>query len=153
MRIKMRNEGQIADEAFDTLIAVAWQAREHAYAPYSGFAVGAAVQGASGAIYGGCNIENVSYGLSNCAERTAMFQAVAHGERQLLRLVVCADTSEPVTPCGACRQVMQELGPQMEVLLVNKAGRQLHTTVTELLPDGFQSFPQQKPEAKGEIQR
>lgn len=149
----MKNDGQTADEAFAALTAAAWQAREQAYAPYSGFAVGAAVQGASGKIYGGCNIENVSYGLSNCAERTAMFQAIAQGERQLLRLVVCADTPEPVTPCGACRQVMQELGPQMEVLLVNKRGQQRHTTVAELLPDGFQTFPQQKPAVKGEIQR
>ncbi len=149
----MKNEEQTADEVFAALTAAAWQAQEHAYAPYSGFAVGAAVQGASGKIYGGCNIENVSYGLSNCAERTAMFQAIAQGERQLLRLVVCADTLEPVTPCGACRQVMQELGPQMEVLLVNKTGQQRRTTVAELLPDGFQTFPQQKPAAKGETQQ
>ncbi len=149
----MKNEEQTADEAFAALTAAAWQAREHAYAPYSGFAVGAAVQGASGKIYGGCNIENVSYGLSNCAERTAMFQAIAQGERQLLRLVVCAGTPEPVTPCGACRQVMQELGPQMEVLLVNKTGQQRRTTVAELLPDGFQTFPQQKLAAKGETQQ
>ena len=92
----MKNNGETATEEISALIAVAWKAREQAYAPYSGFAVGAAVQTASGQIYGGCNIENVSYGLSNCAERTAMFQAIAHGERQLVRIAVCADTSEPV---------------------------------------------------------
>lgn len=78
--------------------------------PYSGFAVGAAVRGQNGRIYWGCNVENASYGLSNCAERTAIFQAVAAGECQLLELAVIADTIEPVAPCGACRQVMAEFG-------------------------------------------
>lgn len=147
----MKNNGETATEEISALIAAAWKAREQAYAPYSGFAVGAAVQTASGQIYGGCNIENVSYGLSNCAERTAMFQAIAHGERQLVRIAVCADTSEPVAPCGACRQVMQELGPQMEVILVNQAGAQIVTTVEELLPYSFQKFPQQGQKLEGEI--
>ena len=144
----MKNNG---DDNWDALIEAAWKAREMAYAPYSGFQVGAAVQTASGSIYGGCNIENVSYGLTNCAERTAMFQAVANGERQLQRIVVCADTPEPVSPCGACRQVMQELGPQMEVLLINREGRQIHTTVAELLPYSFQDFPQTETPAKGDM--
>lgn len=144
----MKNNG---DDNWDALIEAAWKAREMAYAPYSGFQVGAAVQTASGSIYGGCNIENVSYGLTNCAERTAMFQAVANGERQLQRIVVCADTPEPVSPCGACRQVMQELGPQMEVLLINREGRQIHTTVAELLPYSFQAFPQSGESHKGDM--
>ncbi len=147
----MKNNGETATEEISALIAAAWKAREQAYAPYSGFAVGAAVQTASGQIYGGCNIENVSYGLSNCAERTAMFQAIAHGERQLVRIAVCADTSDPVAPCGACRQVMQELGPQMEVILVNQAGAQIVTTVEELLPYSFQKFSQQGQQLEGEI--
>lgn len=147
----MKNNGETATEEISALIAAAWKAREQAYAPYSGFAVGAAVQTASGQIYGGSNIENVSYGLSNCAERTAMFQAIAHGERQLVRIAVCADTPEPVAPCGACRQVMQELGPQMEVILVNQAGAQIVTTVEELLPYSFQKFPQQGQKLEGEI--
>ena len=144
----MKNNG---DNNWDALIEAAWKAREMAYAPYSGFQVGAAVQTASGSIYGGCNIENVSYGLTNCAERTAMFQAVANGERQLQRIVVCADTPEPVSPCGACRQVMQELGPQMEVLLINREGRQIRTTVAELLPYSFQDFPQGGESHKGDM--
>lgn len=146
----MKNSQQ-TDDGIATLLYAAWNAREQAYAPYSGFAVGAAVQAASGKIYGGCNIENVSYGLTNCAERAAMFHAIAHGERQLVRMAVCADTPEPVSPCGACRQVMQELGPQMEVILANQAGQQIITTVQALLPDGFQQFPQQNREREGEI--
>lgn len=126
------------------LIEAAWQARENAFAPYSGFRVGAAVESANGKIYGGCNIENVSYGLTNCAERTAMFQAVANGERELVRMVVCADTPEPITPCGACRQVMVELGSQMEVLLINKAGKQILTSVEKLMPYSFDDFPQMR---------
>ena len=97
---------------------------------------------ADGRIYGGCNIENVSYGLTNCAERTAMFQAIANGEKELVRMAVCADTPEPVAPCGACRQVMVELGPQMELLLINKEGKQIHTTVERLMPYCFDDFPQ-----------
>ena len=124
------------------LIEAAWQAREHAHAPYSGFQVGAAVETADGRIYGGCNIENVSYGLTNCAERTAMFQAIANGAKKLVRMAVCADTPEPVAPCGACRQVMVELGPQMELLLINKSGKQIYTTVEELMPYCFDDFPQ-----------
>ncbi len=124
------------------LIEAAWQAREYAHAPYSGFQVGAAVETADGRIYGGCNIENVSYGLTNCAERTAMFQAIANGEKELVRMAVCADTPEPVAPCGACRQVMVELGPQMELLLINKTGKQIHTTVEKLMPYCFDDFPQ-----------
>jgi cytidine deaminase len=146
--MKMKNNPQ---GNWDILKDAAWKAREQAYAPYSGFKVGAAVETASGHIYGGCNIENVSYGLCNCAERTAMFQAVANGERVLKRIVVCADTPEPVAPCGACRQVMQELGPQMEVLLVNREGKQILTTVAELLPYSFQDFPQREEPDKGDM--
>ena len=135
----------------EKLVEMAIEAMHHAYVPYSGFKVGAAVETASGHIYGGCNIENVSYGLCNCAERTAMFQAVANGERVLKRIVVCADTPEPVAPCGACRQVMQELGPQMEVLLVNREGKQILTTVAELLPYSFQDFPQSEESDKGDM--
>ena len=134
--------------AYTDLVAAAWQAREQAYAPYSGFAVGAAVPTGAGHIYSGCNIENASYGLTNCAERTAIFQAVAHGERQLVRMAICAETAEPVAPCGACRQVMLEFGPDMELVLVNGAGKQILTTVQELLPYSFQEFPQEQ--SKGE---
>lgn len=139
----MRSNDVEIRQAFAKLEAAAWEARKRAYAPYSGFAVGAAVETADGCIYSGCNIENVSYGLSNCAERTAIFTAVAQGARQLVRMVVCADLPEPVAPCGACRQVMLEFAPQMEILLVNGTGKQIFTTVQELLPYCFREFSQQ----------
>ena len=136
---------------WDTLIDIAWQTRENAYAPYSHFQVGAAVQSVDGSIYGGCNIENVSYGLTNCAERTAMFQAIANGVKELKRMVICADTPEPIAPCGACRQVMVELGPQMEVLLINKNGKQILTAVKNLMPYSFSDFPQNVENDEGDV--
>ncbi len=138
-------------DSWEELIAAAWQARTFAYAPYSGFYVGAAVQCADGSIYSGCNIENVSYGLTNCAERTAMFQAIANGANQLKRMVICADTEEPIAPCGACRQVMVELAPQMEVLLINKEGKQIFTTVESLMPYSFSDFPKKTEDDEGDV--
>jgi cytidine deaminase len=119
------------------LYALARAARENAYAPYSNFAVGAAVLGASGRLYSGCNVENASYGLSICGERNAMFAAAAGGERSLRCLCVIADTSKPVSPCGACRQVMREFSVGT-VLLANLAGEVIVTDVEELLPYGFE---------------
>lgn len=122
------------------LIAAARAAREHAYAPYSQFAVGAAVLTSSGTIYTGANVENASYGLSNCAERSALFAAVTAGVRpgEVVALAVIAATPGPVAPCGACRQVMSELlAPAAEIYLANLAGAVRKTTLAELLPDGF----------------
>ncbi|NLY84707.1 MAG: cytidine deaminase [Acholeplasmataceae bacterium] len=116
--------------------AAALQAREKAYAPYSDFAVGAAVKTAGGKVYTGCNVENASYGLTCCAERNAIFAAIAAGERRFASLCVVADTKEPVAPCGACRQVMREFGID-RVILANCAGKHLAMTVEELLPYSF----------------
>ncbi len=110
--------------------------RTKAYVPYSRFAVGAAVEAGSGLIYSGCNVENASYGLTNCAERTAIFNAVSAGESQLLRLLVVADTSCPVAPCGACRQVMHEFNIQ-EIILCTTAGESKIVGMAELLPYAF----------------
>ncbi|WP_425061282.1 Cytidine deaminase [Sporomusa carbonis] len=120
----------------EELAKAAIKAREQAYAPYSGFKVGAAVQGKSGRIYTGCNIENASYGLSNCAERTAVFKAVSEGERELAAIAVVADTPGPVSPCGACRQVMAEFNIGKIILLNLKGGQQIFTAA-ELLPFSF----------------
>lgn len=111
-------------------------ARSKAYAPYSGFCVGAAVQGSSGTIYTGCNIENASYGLTNCAERTAIFKAISEGETGLTALAVVADTPGPASPCGACRQVMAEFNID-KVILSNLQGEQWITSSQELLPCAF----------------
>jgi cytidine deaminase len=122
------------------LLDLARSARESAYAPYSRFQVGAALQTRDGRQFSGCNVENAAYGLCNCAERTALFSAIAAGCKpgDFSAIAVIADTAEPVTPCGACRQVLAELcGPGMPVLLANVAGATRQTTVEALLPDGF----------------
>ena len=140
----MKNKTEMIPEEFQSLVEAAWKTRENAYAPYSHFKVGAAVETPDGEIYTGCNIENVSYGLTNCAERTAIFQAVAHGKTCFTRLAVCADTPEPVIPCGACLQVIREFGAQSKILLVTKDGRWKQLTLQELLPYSFQDFPQEE---------
>jgi cytidine deaminase len=119
------------------LIDAARAARELAYIPYSRFAVGAAVLTASGRVFPGCNIENAAYPATVCAERTALFNAYAAGEREILAIAVVADTSGPVSPCGTCRQVIHELAPQATVLLANMGAALRITSPQALLPDGF----------------
>jgi len=108
-----------------------------AYAPYSQFSVGAAVLGASGKIHAGCNVENASYGLTSCAERNAVFAAVAAGERAIKAVAIYTPTAEPTAPCGACRQVIREFGPNVLVVSVCKGKVRTETTLAELLPDSF----------------
>ena len=114
------------------LIELAWQTRDRAYAPYSSFHVGAAVQDAQGNIFTGCNVENLSFGLTICAERAAIATAIAAGSRDLRRIVVVADTDTPVSPCGACRQVMAEFGIT-EIRLCNRR-EHLDFSLEQLLP-------------------
>lgn len=121
----------------EQLIALALEARQNAYAPYSNFAVGAALLTAKGEVYTGCNVENSSYGLTVCAERIALFTAVAGGERKFSALAVAADTEEYCSPCGACRQVLAEFGGDTKVYLANRHGAYRETTVAELLPMAF----------------
>ena len=123
----------------DELLQAAQAARLRAYAPYSRFPVGAAVRTASGTIYQGCNIENVSYGLTNCAERTAIFAAVAAGEQRLQAIAVVANTPEPTAPCGACRQVMVEFGIET-IIMANTRGDCKVASLPELLPYSFSKF-------------
>lgn len=109
-----------------------------AYIPYSKFPVGAALVTKEGKIYTGCNIENASYGLCNCAERTAIFKAVSEGERDFSYLVITGATDGPISPCGACRQVIAEFcDPKMPVLLTNVKGDEKEVTVEQLLPGAF----------------
>lgn len=118
------------------LMKVAIEARQNAYAPYSHFAVGAALLAESGRFYTGCNIENASYGLTCCAERNAIFAAVGAGERRFKMLAVAADSPEPVAPCGACRQVIVEFGIPL-VVMGNLKEATKTMTAEELLPYGF----------------
>ncbi|SDY67278.1 cytidine deaminase [Thermoactinomyces sp. DSM 45892] len=120
------------------LIELAMEARENAYVPYSKFPVGAALLAADGSIFKGCNVENASFGLTNCAERTAIFKAVSEGVHSFKGIAIVADTKGPVSPCGACRQVLSEhCSPEMKVWLTNLQGEVQETTVGELLPGAF----------------
>lgn len=124
----------------DELLDQARAVRAHAYAPYSRFHVGAAVQSRDGRIFIGCNVENASYGLTTCAERNALAAAIAAGCQpgDLVHLAIIGDTDEPIVPCGACRQVMQELGGEaLHITLANLDGDIRHTTAGELLPGAF----------------
>ena len=118
----------------DDLLALAIKTRTLAYAPYSHFAVGAALETKSGKVFCGCNVENLSFGLTCCAERNAVFAAVAAGEREFTRIVLVADSQEPVTPCGACRQVLAEFADDLEVRSVNLQGVEYSANLRELLP-------------------
>lgn len=120
----------------EALIKEAKRARERAYAPYSSFKVGAALLASSGRIYTGCNIENASYGLSNCAERTAIFKAVSEGETAFAAMAVIADTKRPTAPCGACRQVIEEFKIP-RIILANVKGDRLDLSLEDLLPYSF----------------
>jgi len=124
----------------DRLLDEARAARERAYAPYSKFKVGAALMTKDGRVFAGCNVENASYGLCNCAERTAFFSAIAAGCRrdEFAALAVVGDTDGPIAPCGACRQVIIELGgPDLTVWLGNLRGDTRETTARQQLPDAF----------------
>jgi cytidine deaminase len=126
------------DEAVrQRLLDQARRARERAYAPYSNFRVGAAVLTATGEIFSGCNLENASYGATVCAERVAIFAAVAAGCRDLTALAVIADTPEPVAPCGLCLQVLAEFNPDCPVIMATTAGVWRLTNLKELLPLSF----------------
>ncbi len=121
----------------DALVAAALAVREHAWAPYSRFAVGAAVVAESGRVYVGCNVENASYPLCVCAERTAIGTAVAAGERRIVKVVVVTDTDPPASPCGACRQVIWEFGPDAQIVVASTNGSRHVTHIRALLPEGF----------------
>ena len=118
----------------EELISAAREVRENAYAPYSHFQVGAALRTASGRIFRGCNVENLSFGLTICAERAAVLAAVAAGETRFEAIAVVADSVQPVTPCGACRQVLAEFSLDLKVCSVNLQGKRYESTIAELLP-------------------
>ena len=120
---------------YEALIAKAMEAREKAHAPYSHFAVGAALLAKSGRVYTGCNVENASYGLSICAERAAVFKAVSEGEQDFEAIAIV--TENGVTPCGACRQVLMEFGEDIQVIVADETGGYRVFGLQELLPEAF----------------
>jgi len=123
------------------LVKLAKEAKERAYAPYSKFKVGAAILTESGNVYCGVNIENASFGATNCAERTAVFTAVAKGERKIKMVAIASDSDDFIYPCGICRQVLSEFGDDsMEILCSNKAGECREFTLGELLPGAFREI-------------
>lgn len=113
------------------------EAWNNAYTPYSDFPVGVALLTTEGKIFTGCNIENAAFGLTNCAERTAIFKAVSEGYRKFQALLLITDTEDPVFPCGSCRQVIMEFGGDLEVILTNFKGDKMRMTGNELLPGAF----------------
>ena len=119
----------------EELVARAAQARNNAYAPYSGYTVGAALLTKSGRIYTGCNVENAVYPLTTCAERVAVVKAVSEGEREFTALAV--STRNGGAPCGSCRQTLHEFGGDTVVVIADETGAYRETTVAELLPDSF----------------
>ena len=119
------------------LIGLARQARERAVATFSGFKVGAALEAADGTVILGCNIENATYGLTLCAERTAIFKAVSDGIREFSRIAVVADTQSPTPPCGPCRQILWEFCGDIEVIMANLASETGRYHMRELLPVPF----------------
>jgi cytidine deaminase len=118
------------------LIEKAKEASRKAYAPYSNYKVGAALLTKSGKVYTGCNIENSSYGLTNCAERTAVFKAVSEGEMEFEEMAIYADSPNLPTPCGACRQVLSEFGSKLKITIISNK-EQMVTSISELLPLRF----------------
>ena len=123
----------------EKLVALAKEAMEHAYVPYSKFRVGAALLTKDGRVFKGCNIENASYGATNCAERTAIFKAVSEGYREFDAIAIVASSGDYASPCGICRQVLAEFMPDGKVILDSEEKGMVTYLVRELLPFGFSS--------------
>ena len=132
------SKGTSEDRRRERLLQAARSAMEHAYAPYSNFRVGAALLAEDGEIFVGCNVENASYGMTNCAERTAIFSAFAKlgPKLNIQAIAVVNDQGVPCSPCGACRQVIYEFGPEAVVLFQSAKGWK-EAPITDLLPEGF----------------
>ena len=121
----------------DPLLSAALAARENAFAPFSKFKVGAALEDSAGRLHTGCNVENATYGLTVCAERVAVFKAISEGVRQFRRVAVAADTEDLTPPCGACRQILWEFCGDIEIVLVNPRGKTEAYQLKELFPKPF----------------
>lgn len=128
-RVDPRTEGVLQERAF--------AAMERAYAPYSGFRVGAALLGTDGSVTEGCNVENASYPATLCAERTAVAAAAARGLRTFQTIVIATEADEPTPPCGICRQVLVEFAPQLAIVSITRSGREARWNLAQLLPAAF----------------
>ncbi|PWU11765.1 MAG: cytidine deaminase [Verrucomicrobia bacterium] len=124
---------------FDILVEAAKAARENAHAPFSNFKVGAALRANSGKIFGGCNVENATYGLTVCAERVAIFKALSEGERKFDAIAVSTDTDTLTPPCGACRQLIWEFCGDVPVIMSNLKGKAEVVQMSQLFPKPFDS--------------
>jgi cytidine deaminase len=127
----------VSETILRDLIAKAKNASEHAYCPYSGFSVGAAILTETEDVFTGCNVENASYGLTICAERSAVFQMVAKRRQRIKAVVIYTPTAKPAAPCGACRQVINEFGPDALIISVCDGPEVLRRQLAQLLPDAF----------------
>jgi cytidine deaminase len=126
------------------LISAAVDVRNKAYAPYSGFSVGAALLTKSGEIFTGCNVENISYRLTVCAEQAAVASAIAQGHRDFVSIAVVADSDQPIVPCGACRQLLAEFNPSLSVIMATTTGKEEEVRLSELLPRPAQGILESK---------
>jgi cytidine deaminase len=126
-------------KADQCLVEEALRAKENAYAPYSKFRVGAALLTCDGQVFTGCNIENASFGATNCAERTAIFKAVSEGRREFTAIAIASDSRHLTYPCGICRQVMAEFNPEVRIIVANREGESRTFSLIELLPHSFTS--------------
>ena len=127
----------LTNEEFDRLLEAARGALANAHNPYSGLRVGAALLAADGSVHAGCNVESASYGLTICAERNAAFRAVADGVSGFRAIVITTDLDRALMPCGACRQILHELAPELEVIVVGAGGERVDSTISKLLPEAI----------------
>ena len=125
------------DAQDDELVQRAVAALDHAYSPYSKISVGAALRAADGRVFSGCNVENASYGMTWCAERTAVVKAVSEGAREFTTLAIATTFERPLMPCGACRQVLHEFAPRLRLIVAGADGARYETFLHDLLPEAF----------------
>ncbi len=143
--LALRRVKNMKDEIKEKLFVKAKEAQKNAYVPYSEFPLGAAVLTEDGSIYNGANIENSAYGLTNCAERSAIFSAVSAGNKKIEALLLLSSTENPVTPCGACRQVINEFADgEIEIVMMTEQGKELSKSNQELLPGAFSDKSMEK---------